>query len=186
MQSLIFDKDQFWYNCLKPWLVKKKANRKQSEPLSQYCSSFIFLLVTANTKIAGDWLTSHLMKVPPESIHKVTLMFLQHPHQSLQLSQPEALLDGASGLKGNSSPLQQIHTLQRVCLQTRLPQSGPGTSANITWFNTTDQYSLIQLHYIFSLYTFCMLTGHSSYKHSTLFLFHSCLFESRILQCRPF
>lgn len=59
---------------------------------------------------------SHLMKIPSKSIHKVTLMFFQHPHHSLQLGQSEAFLKGAAGLKGNSGPPQQIQTLQRVCL----------------------------------------------------------------------
>lgn len=65
------------------------------------------------------------MKIPPKSIHKVTLMFLQHPHKSLQLGQSEAFLKGASSLKSNSGPSQQIHTLQGVRPQAGLPQPGP-------------------------------------------------------------
>lgn len=56
-------------------------------------------------------------------------MFLQHLHYGLQLSQPEALRQGASSLKGHSCPLQQVRALQRVRLQTRLPQPGPESAA---------------------------------------------------------
>lgn len=69
------------------------------------------------------------MKVPSKSVHKVTLMFLQHLHHSLQLSQSEALFEGASSPKGYSCPLHQICTLQGVWLQTWLPQPGPETAA---------------------------------------------------------
>lgn len=85
--------------------------------------------MASRTNIADDYVTPHLMKIPSKSIHKVTLMVLQHLHHSLQLSQSEALIEGASSLKGYSCPLHQIHTLQRVCLQTWLPQPGPETAA---------------------------------------------------------
>lgn len=52
------------------------------------------------------------MEVPCKSIHKVTLMLPQHPHQGLQLGQSEDLLGGASRLEGSSGPLQHLHTLR--------------------------------------------------------------------------
>lgn len=71
--------------------------------------------------------TPHLVKVSAKSIYKVTLVFLQHLDQSLQLCKPEALSEGASALEGCPGPLDQILPLHRVGLQRRLPQRGPET-----------------------------------------------------------
>jgi len=70
------------------------------------------------------------MEVPSKSVHKVTLVFLEHPHHSLQLSQSEDLRDGAPRLEGDSGPPQQTHTLERVRLQPGLPQPGPETESH--------------------------------------------------------
>lgn len=79
------------------------------------------------------------MKVFSKSIHKVTLVFLQHLHHGLQLCHSEALFEGVSSLKGDSRPSQETLILQRVCLQTGLPQPGPETAAKQLICITTGQ-----------------------------------------------
>lgn len=130
MKCFILHKHQFRHNCLKSRLVKKKKNKRdKNHHLDPYVSalSFKYEVVTQQTDISFP--PPHLVKVPSKSIHKVTLMFLQHPHHSLQLGLSEALLEGTSSLKGSSGPFQQMHTLHRVRLQAWLPQPGPRTAA---------------------------------------------------------
>lgn len=76
------------------------------------------------------------MEVPSKSIHKVTLVFLKHPHNSLQLSQSEDLHDGPSCSEGHSCPAQQIHTLKGVRLQAGLPQPSPETAVKSLVFKS--------------------------------------------------
>lgn len=114
-------------------------------------------------------------------------MFLQHPHHSLQLSQSEALRQSASGPKGRSGPLHQVCTLQRVRLQARLPQPGPERAASPTLYTNNGQEEHIHTWpHISPRCTFCMLCGHSSDKHCTPLLLHSCLLQSRSIYCCPF
>ena len=167
VKCLVLDEHQFWHNRLKPWLVKN-ANVLLFGPLYQHLTGECFLPLSPYEGPFQEHPQSHT-HAPPAAAP-------QPPAGPVWSSRWGCVRLGKQLWRVSAEP----HTPEGTSLSTA-PRAWSWNSSRIICFNTTEQLNALDNPCHHS--TFCMLTVHSSDKHCTPSLSHSCLFLSIFLHC---